>query len=160
MTLTEAQAVQVLQWKTSLQLTMNTKPVNVIKIAGALNRQGRLFNVCTGPRQPVTTAAGRKILPQATSVCQEEICTKFMAFLTPDLCNILLDKPEKLLYNIIRKREKENKKMTREMIKEEIDKLETRLFFLNMKDRWNGSDYVLHRELNKNIRELKKALDK
>ena len=50
--------------------------------------------------------------------------------------------------------------MTREMIKEEIDKLETRLFFLNMKDRWSGNDYTLYRELNKNIRELKKALDK
>lgn len=49
--------------------------------------------------------------------------------------------------------------MTREKIREQIDELETRLFFLNMKDRWNDKDYMTYAELNKNIRNLKKALD-
>lgn len=49
--------------------------------------------------------------------------------------------------------------MTQKEIKEKIDELEIRKFYLAMKDRWNNKDYDYNRELAKQIKELKKLLD-
>ena len=49
--------------------------------------------------------------------------------------------------------------MTQKEIKEKIDDLETRKFYLAMKDRWNSKDYDYNRELAKQIKELKELLD-
>lgn len=42
-----------------------------------------------------------------------------------------------------------------EKVKEEIEKLEYKLFILQMKDRWDLSDYRYEEELNQKIKELK-----
>lgn len=39
---------------------------------------------------------------------------------------------------------------------ERIKKIEMALFLLNMKDTWNGADYQKERELEKELKELKK----
>ena len=46
--------------------------------------------------------------------------------------------------------------MTREEIKKEIEELENREFYLQMKDRWDWKDYEISRKRNEEIRELKK----
>lgn len=48
--------------------------------------------------------------------------------------------------------------MTRKQIEEQIEKLENRKFYLNMKDRWNREDYKRNDDLNKQLRELKEEL--
>ena len=50
--------------------------------------------------------------------------------------------------------------MTQKEIKERIDELETRQFYLAMKDRWDRDDFNYDRELTNQIRELKNLLDK
>jgi len=62
------------------------------------------------------------------------------------------------LYNTIRKRKGEQK-MTREKIREEIEKLENRKFMNNMVDRWTAANYQIDRELTEQIRNLKNLLD-
>lgn len=49
--------------------------------------------------------------------------------------------------------------MTREEITKRIDKLETRRFYLAMKDMWNNSDYALEDKLCREIRALKAQLN-
>ena len=48
--------------------------------------------------------------------------------------------------------------MTRKQIEKQIEKLENRKFYLNMKDRWNREDYKRNDDLNKQLRELKEEL--
>lgn len=48
--------------------------------------------------------------------------------------------------------------MTRKQIEEQIEKLENRKFYLNMKNRWNREDYKRNDDLNKQLRELKEEL--
>lgn len=50
--------------------------------------------------------------------------------------------------------------MKKREMEKELDRLETARFTLDMKDFWNRQDWDLCEELNKKIRELKKALDK
>jgi len=45
--------------------------------------------------------------------------------------------------------------MTREEMVKRIDELETRQFYLAMKDRWSNADFDLDRKLSREIRELK-----
>lgn len=49
--------------------------------------------------------------------------------------------------------------MTREKIREEIEKLENRKFMNNMVDRWTTANYQIDRELTEQIRNLKNLLD-
>ena len=48
--------------------------------------------------------------------------------------------------------------MTRQEIEARIEELETRDFYLKMKDRWNRSDFDLSEKLHREIRELKEQL--
>ena len=48
--------------------------------------------------------------------------------------------------------------MTKEQINKQIEALEERKFYLNMKDRWNREDYKKNDDLNKQLRELKEEL--
>lgn len=48
---------------------------------------------------------------------------------------------------------------TREEITKRIDELETKAFYLDMKDRWNRQDYQRMDEYNRKIRELEKELE-
>lgn len=48
---------------------------------------------------------------------------------------------------------------TREEITKRIDELETRAFYLDMKDRWNRQDYQRMDEYRREIRELKRELE-
>ena len=50
--------------------------------------------------------------------------------------------------------------MSVQEIKNRIDELETKQFYLNMKDRWSGMDYTLDTRYTNEIRNLKKLLDK
>lgn len=50
--------------------------------------------------------------------------------------------------------------MTKKEIKEKIEKLEMRKFYLNMVDRWAREDYNRMDEINKELRNLKEMLDK
>ena len=50
--------------------------------------------------------------------------------------------------------------MTREEIKKEIEKIENRRFYRNMKDRWTNTDRQDDTNDCNKLRELKKALDK
>lgn len=50
--------------------------------------------------------------------------------------------------------------MSVQEIKSRIDELETKQFYLNMKDRWSGMDYTLDCRYTNEIRNLKKLLDK
>ena len=64
-----------------------------------------------------------------------------------------------LCYTIIREREKKGeKKMTTQEMKNRIAELEERIFSLAMKDRWFAADFNLDAEMNKELRELKKAI--
>lgn len=54
---------------------------------------------------------------------------------------------------------KEDKKMSKEEILREIERIEECEFFLQMKDRWSPHDFDLSREHDQKIRELKKALE-
>lgn len=64
-----------------------------------------------------------------------------------------------LFYNQQKKRRRENKKMSRiEEIKKQIEELEDRLFFLNMKDRWTMQDREREMQLNLQLANLKKQL--
>lgn len=49
--------------------------------------------------------------------------------------------------------------MTRNEILTKIDELETKAFYLNMKDRWAREDYKTMRDYNNEIRRLKKELE-
>lgn len=55
---------------------------------------------------------------------------------------------------------KELKKMTKEEILKEIDKLEDKKFFLDMKDVWENKDYDLMDEYDKQIYILIEELEK
>ena len=44
-------------------------------------------------------------------------------------------------------------------IREEIDKLEQRIFMLEMVDRWTEKDYKLSEELNNQLKELNNQLN-
>ena len=48
--------------------------------------------------------------------------------------------------------------MTRKQIEEQIEKLEERKFYLNMKDRWIREDYKRNDEINEALKEWKEAL--
>lgn len=48
--------------------------------------------------------------------------------------------------------------MTTQEIKNRIAELEERIFSLAMKDRWFAADFNLDAEMNKELRELKKAI--
>lgn len=50
--------------------------------------------------------------------------------------------------------------MSVQEIKSKINELETKQFYLNMKDRWSGMDYTLDTKYTNEIRNLKKLLDK
>ena len=54
---------------------------------------------------------------------------------------------------------KEDKKMSREEILKQIEDIEKREFFLQMKDRWSQEDYKLSDKHHEEIRELKKKLE-
>ena len=54
---------------------------------------------------------------------------------------------------------KEVKIMAREEIMKKIDELETKQFYLKMKDHWTSDDFNYDRKLYYQIRELKKALE-
>ena len=45
-------------------------------------------------------------------------------------------------------------------MREKLEKLEERKFYLNMKDRWTANDYRIMNEINEEIRKIKKELDK
>ena len=59
---------------------------------------------------------------------------------------------------IIEKRKGEIK-MTKNEIKERIDRLEDLKFYLNMKDRWTTEDYKTINRYHREIQELKKQLE-
>lgn len=48
--------------------------------------------------------------------------------------------------------------MTRQETEKQIEELENRKFYLNMKDRWSREDYKRNDDLNKQLRELKEEL--
>ena len=48
--------------------------------------------------------------------------------------------------------------MTRQEIEARIEELETREFYLKMKDRWSRSDFDYNDKLHREIRELKEQL--
>ena len=49
--------------------------------------------------------------------------------------------------------------MTKNEIKERIDRLEDLKFYLNMKDRWTTEDYRTMNRYRRGIQELKKQLE-
>ena len=49
--------------------------------------------------------------------------------------------------------------MTRNEILTKIDELETKAFYLNMKDRWTREDHKTMRNYDNEIRKLKKELE-
>ena len=49
--------------------------------------------------------------------------------------------------------------MTKNEIKEKIDRLEDLKFYLNMKDRWTTEDYRIINRYHNEIQELKKQLE-
>ena len=69
-----------------------------------------------------------------------------------------IDYTGKLCYNIdtIKKGEI---KMTKNEIKERIDRLEDLKFYLNMKDRWTTEDYKTINRYHRELQELKKQLE-
>lgn len=72
-----------------------------------------------------------------------------------------LDKTGKSVIIIIergKKTRKENKTMTRQEIEAKIEELETREFYLKMKDFWSRSDFDYNDKLHREIRELKEQL--
>ena len=46
----------------------------------------------------------------------------------------------------------------RETIREQIDQLETKMFYLNMKDRWDWEDYRTMGQMRREVRALKAEL--
>lgn len=50
--------------------------------------------------------------------------------------------------------------MTRAEIEKKIEELETQKFYINMTDRFTRSDWDLLHEVEKEIKELKKVIDK
>ena len=70
-----------------------------------------------------------------------------------------VDKLNSICYNTGRKRErKEDKEMTREEIKKEIERLEEREFMINMVDRWTYEDRKALNVIEKRLKELKEML--
>lgn len=49
-------------------------------------------------------------------------------------------------------------KLTPEMIKREIDEIESSDFYLQMKDHWSNDDFRIHETYQKRIRELREKL--
>ena len=49
-------------------------------------------------------------------------------------------------------------KLTPEMIKREIDEIESSDFYLQMKDHWSDDDFHIHDTYQKRIRELREKL--
>lgn len=49
-------------------------------------------------------------------------------------------------------------KLTPEMIKREIDEIESSDFYLQMKDHWSNDDFRIHDTYQKRIRELREKL--
>lgn len=49
--------------------------------------------------------------------------------------------------------------MTKEEMKQRLEKLEKERFLLEMKDRWNAKDYDIDRQYRNEIRELKKEIE-
>lgn len=70
----------------------------------------------------------------------------------------LLTTQEKCVIIIIEKRKGEIK-MTKNEIKERIDRLEDLKFYLNMKDRWTTENYRTMNRYHNEIQELKKQLE-
>ena len=52
-----------------------------------------------------------------------------------------------------------DKEMLIKECEKEIEKLKTRLFYLDMCDRWNEDDYKLHDEMMKLLKELEQKLE-
>ncbi len=48
--------------------------------------------------------------------------------------------------------------MTKDEILQEIDNVETRIYYLDMKDRWSTRDYELDDQFRKRLTELKRLL--
>lgn len=48
--------------------------------------------------------------------------------------------------------------MTRQEIEKKIDEIETREFYLQMKDRWDRHDFELSRKHDEEVRKLKEML--
>lgn len=48
--------------------------------------------------------------------------------------------------------------MTRKQIEEQIEKLEERKFYLNMKDRWSKEDYTRNNDINQQLKALRESL--
>ena len=50
--------------------------------------------------------------------------------------------------------------MKKQELLKEIDRLETLVFLLKMKDNWKANDFAYHRKWTEEIERLKKELDK
>lgn len=48
--------------------------------------------------------------------------------------------------------------MTKDEILQEIDNVETKIYYLDMKDRWSARDYELDDQFEKRLTELKRLL--
>ena len=48
--------------------------------------------------------------------------------------------------------------MTKDEILQEIDNVETKIYYLDMKDRWSTRDYELDDQFEKRLTELKRLL--